>query len=258
MEVKPIEVKSKATRSKPTKSKAAKTETTKGYPQANSVEWLQLTAGQGPKECGWVVAQLLKVMLVQAQALGIDVEIVESLAYDKMLRNQHIVMPDAYLSVLLRIEGEQAQLFANEWRGTHKWQGESIYRPKHKRINWFVGVERITPIKPVEASINYQQLQRQLVFESMKSSGAGGQHVNTTNSAVRATHKPSGITVRVDTDRSQHRNKRLALERIAMLLLNAETEGANEQVNERWLQHYQVKRGSPVKTFIGQEFKEIN
>lgn len=253
MEVKPIEVKSIATRSKPTKS-----ETTKCNPQVNSVEWLQLTAGQGPKECGWVVAQLLKVMLIQAQARGIDAEIVESLAFDKMLRNQHIVMPDAYLSVLLRIEGEQAQLFANEWCGTHKWQGASIYRPKHKRINWFVSVERITPIKPIENSINYQQLQRQLVFESMKSSGAGGQHVNTTNSAVRATHKPSGITVRVDTDRSQHRNKRLALERIAMLLLNAEKEGANKQVNERWLQHYQVKRGSPVKAFIGQEFKEIN
>lgn len=223
-----------------------------------SAEWIQLTAGQGPKECGWVVAQLLRVMLAKAQHIGLSVEIVESLAFDKLLRNQNIVMPDAYLSVLLRVEGKQAMVFANEWCGTHKWQGESPYRAKHKRFNWFVGAERITPLQQGVTGIDYQKLHSELVFESMKSSGAGGQHVNTTNSAVRATHKPTGIVVRVDTDRSQHRNKRLAIERIGLLLSDAEQAGEKKKMNERWLQHHQVQRGSPVKTFIGQEFQEVN
>lgn len=180
------------------------------------VVWLQLTAGQGPKECGWVVDQLQREIIREAKTLSLKVELVESLAFDKALRKQDLFEPDAYLSVLLRVEGEGASCFSRRWQGAIKWHGESPYRPKHKRINWFVGVESVELVNAQKVDMN--QLQNEVRVESMRSSGPGGQHVNKTNSAVRVVHLPTGIRIRVDTDRSQHRNRQLAMERLSLIL----------------------------------------
>lgn len=217
---------------------------------------MQLTAGQGPKESGWVVAQLLRKVMGEACDNGLHGEIVESLAFEKTLRKQSLIEVDAYLSVLIRVEGEGAKLFGQSWSGSIKWHGESLYRPKHKRINWFVGVELIDI--PDTKEVELKNLQKEVNFESMRASGPGGQHVNKTNSAVRITHLPTGIQVRVESDRSQHRNRQLAMERLQILLTKGCTEDDKAQERLRWLNHYQVKRGSPSRVFHGSKFIEQN
>ncbi len=215
---------------------------------------MQLTAGQGPKECGWVVAQLQQRIMREAILQGLTVERIESLAYEKMYRKQDLFEPETFLSVLLRIEGKGADSFSKQWEGAIKWQGESPYRPKHKRINWFVGVQLLEI--PVIKSIDLQQLAKDVDMESMRSSGPGGQHVNKTNSAVRLTHRPTGIKVRVETDRSQHRNRQIAMERLQLLLSEEGKNEKKDQDRQRWLSHYQVARGNPTKIFHGSEFYE--
>lgn len=86
--------------------------------------------------------------------------------------------------------------------------------------------------------------------------GPGGQHVNKTSSAVRVTHRPTGMQIRIESDRSQHRNRQLAMERLQMILAAGEEAECRAQVRDRWLKHYQVKRGSPVRVFQGSEFRE--
>lgn len=218
------------------------------------VVWLQLTAGQGPKECGWVVAQLQREIIREAKTFSLKVELVESLAFEKNLRKQDLIEPDAYLSVLLRIEGEGTSCFSKRWQGAIKWHGESPYRPRHKRINWFVGVDLVELVNAQKVDMN--QLQNDVRVESMRSSGPGGQHVNKTNSAVRVVHLPTGIRIRVDTDRSQHRNRQLAMERLSLILAAGFKNDEKENERLRWLNHYQVKRGNPTRTFVGSNFTE--
>ncbi|MGH1441285.1 MAG: peptide chain release factor H [Cellvibrionaceae bacterium] len=218
------------------------------------IVWLQLTAGQGPKECAWVVAQLLKKIRQEASKTEIHIEMIESLAFDKLLRHQHVIEVDAYLSILLRLKGKDAEFFAQQWEGTIKWQGESPYRPKHKRINWFVGAALVPVVE--SQKIDLKTLEKEVDFESMKAKGPGGQHVNKTNSAVRITHKPTGLQVRIETDRSQHRNKKIALERLQLLLMQKSGREKTSIEQTHWSHHYDVKRGSPIRTFFGKEFVE--
>ncbi len=218
------------------------------------VAWLQVTAGQGPKECGWVVAQVFRNICQEAKSNALKLQLIESLAYDKVLRNQELIEPDAYLSVLVRIEGQGAQTFSDSWVGDIKWHGESHYRPKHKRLNWFVGVVALQV--PSSSSLDERQLKRDVSFETMRSGGPGGQHVNKTSSAVRITHKPTGIKIRVEADRSQHRNKQLAIERLKIILEQGMNEELKDQERSRWLNHYQVSRGNPIKTFLGKNFQK--
>jgi peptide chain release factor len=222
--------------------------------QRTEVAWMQITAGQGPKECGWVVSQLLRKVVKAALDASLSVDIIETLAFDKALRKQNLVEPDAYLSALIRIEGGGVNNFAQSWQGSIKWQGESPYRPKHKRCNWFAGIELVTATPSDRFEL--ATLAREVELESMRSGGPGGQHVNKTNSAVRLTHRPSGIKIRVDTDRSQHRNRQLALERLQVILTTEGKEKEKAQDRKRWLNHYQVERGSPTRVFFGYDFIE--
>ncbi len=238
------------------------------------VVWLQLSAGQGPKECGWVVAQLTRTLMHDAAKHSIGAELVERLAFDKVLRKQNLIEVDAFLSCLIRLEGVGAEAYSQLWEGAVKWQGASPYREKLKRCNWFVGSERVS-VSGINANganasranisgerrkeitaINLKKLVNEVDVETMRSGGPGGQHVNKTSSAVRLTHRPTGIQVRVESDRSQHRNRQLAMERLHIILAAGEEEKGQALVRDRWLKHYQVERGNPVRVFQGLEFKE--
>lgn len=218
------------------------------------VYWLQITAGQGPRECGWVVAQVYKQIIKEAEKQKLEVQRIESLAFEQCLRNQSFIEPDAYRSMLLRIEGKAAKDLAAQWCGTIKWQGESLFRTGHKRINWFVAVIAVT--RPIGHPPETDRLLKVCQIDTMRASGPGGQHVNKTHSAVRITHLPTGISVRSECARSQHRNKQIALERLQILLQRSASQDHQVLEKQRWLSHYQVQRGKPKRVFKGQFFME--
>ena len=127
--------------------------------------------------------------------------------------------------------------------GSLLWICASPYRPNHGRKNWFFGGTRFAaPAVGLESEIR---------FETLRSSGPGGQHVNTTDSAVRATHLASGISVKVQSERSQHANKRLALLLIARRLAERAEQADDRLRAERRLLHHRLERGNPRRTFRG-------
>ena len=91
--------------------------------------------------------------------------------------------------------------------------------------------------------------EKHVTYETMRASGPGGQHVNKTESAVRARHLPSGITVVASDQRSQRQNKALALERLKAKVLHEQRQLIATRLQTQWEQHNTLVRGNPVRTF---------
>ena len=206
--------------------------------------WLQITSGRGPAECQLAVAGLAPVLVAEAIAAGLAAEVIDAVPGSER---------GTLLSALVKVSGAGAAGFARAWTGSIKWIAPSPFRPTHKRKNWFIGVELIgAPPERGQAPLDA----RDVDFATMRAGGAGGQHVNKTESAVRATHRPTGLVAEAREERSQHMNRRLALARLARMLAegHAAKEAAAEQ--QRWAEHDRLERGNPVRTFHGPELRE--
>ena len=203
--------------------------------------YLQISTAQGPAECRIFARFVLGKLLAEAQAKGIDAELVTETA------DKHGI-----LSAMLKLEGQKAESLAQAWQGTLQWICPSLVRPKHPRKNWYIGVFRL-PDMPQTYEMPFEN---GIEFQTCRSGGKGGQHVNKTESSVRATHKESGISVRVKSERSQHANKKLAVMLLAQKLAEHHAGQAGSFAQEQHAQLYQVERGNPKRTFVGATFKE--
>ncbi len=208
-------------------------------PEQNLRRLLNISAAHGPVECQMAVGHALRKMMDDAQSLGVSLEVLEEYP------SEH-----GWHSVLCSLHGENAAQLASDWTGTIQWNCESPVRKKYPRKNWFIGVH------PVQAPTTLPE-DNTIVFSTCKSSGKGGQHVNKTESAVHATHVASGISVKVQTERSQFANKKLAKELIALKLAALLDTHQAAQRQTRNHQHWNVQRGNPVKVFKGLNFQEV-
>ncbi|EIC19619.1 peptide chain release factor H [Thiorhodovibrio frisius] len=202
--------------------------------------WLQLSAGRCPAECEWVVGQLAPRLTAELTNRGLAVEEIDRTP------GQHA--GDAR-SVLLRVSGPEVETRVTDWLGTIQWTGASPYRPHHKRKNWFVSIAAFT--EPTVYTWNEHDLR----IETQRASGPGGQHVNRTESAVRITHQPTGLSVLAQEERSQHMNRRLALARLDALLAEREAERRRAAEDKRWRQHTQLERGNAVRVYRRADFR---
>jgi peptide chain release factor len=177
----------------------------------------------------------MKKLLKEAEQNGLRVRLIEiERGPEKETAN----------SVLVAISGSTGvALFANEWRGTVLWTGESPWRPDHKRKNWFVGIEVL------ELADESRFDSKELRWETMRASGPGGQHVNRTESAIRVTHVASGIQAVASEERSQHSNRKLALARLSKKLSDYKARQDDAVRAQRWRTQRQVERGNPVRTW---------
>jgi peptide chain release factor len=180
-----------------------------------------------------VVAKVLEMLLAEAKQNDFEAEVVE--------REEGVVHRTLFSAVAL-LQGADLDNFLASWEGTVLWIAQSPYRKFHKRKNWFVGVRRLAVPEISDCD------ERDISFQTLRASGPGGQHVNKTETAVRATHLPSGISVVAADNRSQAQNKRLALERLQVRLAAREQEKLLASVQNNWQNHNTLQRGNPVKT----------
>ncbi len=206
--------------------------------------WLQVTSGRGPAECQLAVTRLSEVIVADASAKGLSAKMIESAAGP---------LKGCLLSALLSVRGASALRFAETWQGSVLWICRSPFRPSHRRKNWFVGVDALFPPDLQATDARTEDVS----FEAMRASGPGGQHVNTTDSAVRALHRPSGVTVVAREERSQHMNRKLALARIAARLAADAEQQKSEAGAARRAKHDRLQRGDAVRTFRGPDFRQV-
>ncbi|HJR99286.1 MAG TPA: peptide chain release factor H [Flavobacterium sp.] len=205
------------------------------------VRLIQITSGRGPAECTWVVAQVLKKVLEEANELQL-----KAIVLQREAGSENGTVETA----LVQIEGKKANEFVTSWLGTIQWIGKSTFRKFHQRKNWFVGIFEV--VQSSETKFHEKDVQ----YQAMRSSGAGGQHVNKVSSAIRATHIPTGIAVVSMDSRSQHQNKKLATERLKQKIEENNLNQFKNQEQNTWINQMQIERGNPVRVFQGSDFKK--
>jgi peptide chain release factor len=204
---------------------------------------LLVTAGRGPAECRIAVVNTLAAMAHEAEASELDFDVAPG------------ADPDGHgpASAIAVVCGEGAERFAASWSGSIQWIAESPLRPQHKRKNWFIAVMPLPAAAVPPAALNLREVR----FEAFRAGGPGGQHQNKTESAVRAVHVPSGLAAVARDERSQHRNKAAALERLAMLLRLSQDVAAIADQQAVHAGHDRLERGNPVRRFKGEGFKPV-
>ncbi|RVC74983.1 peptide chain release factor H [Mesorhizobium sp. M4A.F.Ca.ET.022.05.2.1] len=198
---------------------------------------LLVTSGSGPAECRVALMALIGIIEAEADRRGCTTDVTFGHRPDR----------HGAKSALLGLEGANAAALAAEYCGTVKFVFKSPVRSGHKRQNWFVGVKAVdlTAAVPAEASIAPCDVR----IETLRAGGPGGQHQNTTDSAVRAVHLPTGIVVTARNERSQHRNKAIALRRLEAMLRVLADRDAEQSKAEIFIANKALERGNEVKVF---------
>ncbi|MDG4801902.1 peptide chain release factor H [Micromonospora sp. WMMD980] len=194
---------------------------------------LFLTAGCGPQECAWALGRLLPRLEADAARRGLRAVRVETVPGER---------PGTYRSALVRITGTGAEEFAGGWTGTLCWQAASPYRPGHGRKNWYVTAR---PHRTDVVDTPFHEADVEMV--PCRTGGPGGQHRNKASTAVRATHRPPGLTVVVDTERHLHLNRRIAVDLLRRRVAEGDEAARRAGTTARWRIHDELVRGDPVR-----------
>ncbi|MCL2538729.1 MAG: peptide chain release factor H [Oscillospiraceae bacterium] len=195
---------------------------------------LQISSGNGPVECEFAVGKFLQVLKKEFP----DIEMVNG------IKTKHA---DCYRSVAVSTKCEVSHL-----QGTVKWIAQSPFRPKHKRKNWFIDVSLFEE-KP---KTDFEE--DRVRFQTFRCGGHGGQNVNKVETGVRAIHVPTGLSVEATETRTQHLNKKIALDRLHGVIARQNLNDEKLMKQTMWLQHELLERGNPVRTYVGMEFKRKN
>lgn len=206
-------------------------------PHDDSNIFLEIRAGAGGDEAGLFAGVLFKMYARYAEEQGWNIEIL----------SEHEGEHGGYREVIARIIGHGAYSKLKFESGTHRVQRVPATEAQGRIHTSTCTVAVLPEVAEVESvDINPADLR----VDTFRSSGAGGQHVNKTDSAIRITHLPSGIVVECQDERSQHKNRARAMSLLSAKLLAGEREKAEKaQQQERRLQVGTGDRSERIRTY---------
>ena len=205
---------------------------------------LTLHAGAGGTEsCDWA-SMLCRMYEKWADKRGFTVEVLDSLDGDEA----------GLKSVTLEIQGDNAYGYLKSEHGVHRLVRISPFNAAGKRQTSFVSCDVMPDIKQ---DIDIEIADDDIRIDTYRSSGAGGQHINKTSSAIRLTHFPTGIVVQCQNERSQHMNKDKAMQMLkAKLLILREQENLAKESDIRG-EVKEIGWGSQIRSYVMQPYTMV-
>lgn len=205
---------------------------------------LRLNAGAGGTEsCDWA-SMLYRMYVRWAERKGLTVEVLDYLDGDEA----------GIKSVSWQVSGENAYGYLKSEKGVHRLVRISPFNAQGKRQTSFVSLD-VMPELPedVELDINPDDLR----IDTYRSSGAGGQHINKTSSAVRITHLPTGVVVQCQNERSQHSNKDKAMQMLKGKLMMLKKEANAEKLSDIRGEVKEIGWGSQIRSYVMQPYTMV-
>lgn len=174
--------------------------------------------------------------------------------YNAQLLDIHAGEEAGIKSATLFVEGRNAYGFLRSERGVHRLVRISPYDSNARRHTSFASISVMPDIdQDVEVEIRDDDLR----IDTYRSSGAGGQHVNKTDSAVRITHNPTGIVVACQNERSQHKNKAVAMKLLKAKLYELELEKKQAEMDKIAGERRKIDFGSQIRNYVMQPYQLV-
>ncbi len=205
---------------------------------------LKLNAGAGGTEsCDWA-GMLYRMYTRWAERKGFSIEVLDYLDGDEA----------GIKSVTWQVNGPNAYGYLKSEKGVHRLVRISPFNAQGKRQTSFVSLDVMPEIEEdVDIEINMDDLR----IDTYRSSGAGGQHINKTSSAIRITHLPTGIVVQCQNERSQHQNKDKAMQMLKAKLYMLKQESNAEKLSDIRGEVKEIGWGNQIRSYVLQPYTMV-
>ncbi len=198
---------------------------------------LSLHAGAGGTEsCDWA-SMLLRMYSMWAESNGYKTKIIDVLPGEEA----------GVKSAVMIVTGDYAFGYLKSEIGVHRLVRISPFDANKRRHTSFASVDVIPEVEDdIDVDINESELR----IDTYRSSGAGGQHVNVTDSAVRITHLPTGIVTQCQNERSQHKNKATAMKVLKAKLYELKAEERRKEIEAEYSKKRKIEWGSQIRSYV--------
>jgi peptide chain release factor 2 len=214
-----------------------------GEADANDT-YVEINAGAGGTESNDWAGMLQRMYTRWAERRGMKVELIDFHAGEQA----------GIKSATLMLKGENAYGYAKTESGVHRLVRISPYDSSARRHTSFASVW-VYPV--VDENIDIEIVESELRIDTYRASGAGGQHINTTDSAVRITHLPTGIVVQCQNQRSQHKNKAEAYNQLRAKLYEAELQRREAEANATAAAKTDIGWGHQIRSYVLQPYQLV-
>jgi peptide chain release factor 2 len=197
---------------------------------------LSINSGAGGTDASDWAEMLMRMYLRWAERRGFDAEVIDLQSADEA----------GIRSATISIAGDYAYGYLNAEQGVHRLVRISPFDSQARRHTAFASV---TAVPEIDDEVAVEIDESDLRIDTYRSSGAGGQHVNKTDSAVRITHLPTGVVVQCQNERSQHKNKATAMKVLRAQLYELERQAQQEKLSELTGEKREIGFGSQIRSY---------